>query len=76
MKRIVAWVRGRAKLEASGNVDLASVRTIAALGVDFISVGRLTHSYGSIDLSLEFLGELGRDVNRAGLPGAKRGVKP
>lgn len=74
MKRIVAWVKGRAKLEASGNVDLDSVRGIAALGVDFVSVGRLTHSSGSIDLSLEFLGELGRDVNRAELPGVKRGV--
>ena len=75
MKRIVAWVKGRAKLEASGNVDLNSVRSIAALGVDFISVGRLTHSYASIDLSLEFLGELGHDINRVELPSAKRGRK-
>lgn len=75
MKRIVAWVKGRAKIEASGNVDLNSVRKIAALGVDFISVGRLTHSYASVDLSLEFLGELGHDINRIELPGAKRGAK-
>jgi nicotinate-nucleotide pyrophosphorylase (carboxylating) len=75
MKRIVAWVQGRAKIEASGNVDLNSVRKIAALGVDFISVGRLTHSYASVDLSLEFLGELGHDLNRIELPGAKRGAK-
>ncbi len=75
MKRIVAWVKGRAKIEASGNVDLNSVRKIAALGVDFISVGRLTHSYVSVDLSLEFLGELGHDINRIELPGAKRGAK-
>lgn len=75
MKRIVAWVKGRAKIEASGNVDLNSVRKIATLGVDFISVGRLTHSYASVDLSLEFLGELGHDINRVELPGAKRGTK-
>lgn len=75
MKRIVVWVKGRAKIEASGNVDLNSVRKIAALGVDFISVGRLTHSYASVDLSLEFLGELGHDINRIELPGAKRGAK-
>ena len=41
------------KLEASGGVTLASVRGIALTGVDFISVGALTHSAGSIDFSLE-----------------------
>jgi nicotinate-nucleotide pyrophosphorylase (carboxylating) len=67
MKRIVSWVAGRAKIEASGNVSLATVRKIAALGVDYISVGKLTHSSGSVDLSLEFLGELPRHIDRAGL---------
>ena len=67
MKRIVSWVAGRAKIEASGNVSLATVRKIASLGVDYISVGKLTHSSGSVDLSLEFLGELPRDIERAGL---------
>ena len=55
MRRVAAWVAGRAKIEASGNVSLATVRKIAELGVDFISVGRLTHSIAAIDLSLEFL---------------------
>ena len=55
MRRVAAWVGGRAKIEASGNVSLATVRKIAELGVDFISVGRLTHSIAAIDLSLEFL---------------------
>jgi nicotinate-nucleotide pyrophosphorylase (carboxylating) len=55
MRKVAAWVAGRAKIEASGNVSLATVREIASLGVDFISVGRLTHSYASTDLSLEFL---------------------
>ena len=41
------------KLEASGGVSLATVREIALTGVDFISVGALTHSAGSIDFSLE-----------------------
>jgi nicotinate-nucleotide pyrophosphorylase (carboxylating) len=43
------------KLEASGGVTLATVREIALTGVDFISSGALTHSAGSIDLSLELL---------------------
>ena len=43
------------KLEASGNVTLATVREIALTGVDFISSGALTHSAGSIDFSLELL---------------------
>jgi len=43
------------KLEASGGVTLATVRDVALTGVDFISVGALTHSAGSIDFSLELL---------------------
>ena len=42
-----------ARLEASGGVTLATVREIALTGIDFISVGALTHSAGSIDFSLE-----------------------
>jgi nicotinate-nucleotide pyrophosphorylase (carboxylating) len=56
MKAIAAWVRGRARLEASGGITLRTVRRAALTGVDFISVGGLTHSYHSIDISLEFLG--------------------
>ena len=49
-------LRGAAavKIEASGGVTLATVREIALTGVDFISIGALTHSAGSIDFSLEF----------------------
>ena len=43
---------GRAKLEASGNVTLANVRHIADTGVDYISVGALTHSVRNFDVSL------------------------
>jgi len=55
MGKVTAWVAGRAKIEASGNVSLDNVRAVAELGVDYISVGRLTHSVAAIDLSLEFL---------------------
>jgi nicotinate-nucleotide pyrophosphorylase (carboxylating) len=45
---------GRALLEASGGVNLQMVRAIAETGVDLISVGALTHSAGSLDISLDF----------------------
>jgi nicotinate-nucleotide pyrophosphorylase (carboxylating) len=48
----VAQVRGRAKLEASGNVTLENIRECAQTGVNFISVGALTHSAPALDLSL------------------------
>jgi nicotinate-nucleotide pyrophosphorylase (carboxylating) len=44
---------GRTPLEASGNVTLANVAEIAATGVDFISVGALTHSAPALDISLK-----------------------
>jgi nicotinate-nucleotide pyrophosphorylase (carboxylating) len=47
---------GRAKLEASGNVTLENVRKIAESGVDFISVGALTHSAKVFDCSLKWTG--------------------
>ncbi|MDD4980605.1 MAG: carboxylating nicotinate-nucleotide diphosphorylase [Candidatus Omnitrophica bacterium] len=43
------------KLEASGGVDFKSVKNIAAAGVDIISIGELTHSIKSVDISLEIL---------------------
>jgi nicotinate-nucleotide pyrophosphorylase (carboxylating) len=52
MRPIVEEVAGRAELEASGNIDLATVRAAAETGVDFISVGALTHSAPALDLSL------------------------
>ena len=55
IKQVVAWVKGRIPLEASGNIDLNKAKEIASLGVDFISVGSLTHSYKSLDISMEFL---------------------
>jgi nicotinate-nucleotide pyrophosphorylase (carboxylating) len=52
----VALVRGRARLEASGNVRLDNVRRIAETGVDDISIGALTHSVKVLDISLEITG--------------------
>jgi nicotinate-nucleotide pyrophosphorylase (carboxylating) len=52
MREAVALVAGRARLEASGGVTLATVRAIAETGVDDISVGALTHSSPALDLSL------------------------
>lgn len=52
MTEAVRLNRGRARLEASGNVSLATVRQIAETGVDFISVGELTHSARVFDFSL------------------------
>jgi nicotinate-nucleotide pyrophosphorylase (carboxylating) len=52
MRAIVARVEGRAELEASGGIDLETIRDVAETGVDFISVGALTHSAPALDLSL------------------------
>jgi nicotinate-nucleotide pyrophosphorylase (carboxylating) len=49
----VALVGGRAALEASGGISLATIRSYAETGVDFISVGALTHSARSLHVSLE-----------------------
>lgn len=49
----VAQVAGRATVEASGGVDLTTVRAIAETGVDVISVGALTHSARALDLGLD-----------------------
>jgi nicotinate-nucleotide pyrophosphorylase (carboxylating) len=53
MREAVSLIAGRAKTEASGNMTLDRVRDVAATGVDFISVGALTHTVRSIDFSLE-----------------------
>jgi nicotinate-nucleotide pyrophosphorylase (carboxylating) len=52
LRQAVELVAGRAQLEASGGVTLETLREIAATGVDFISVGSLTHSAPALDLSL------------------------
>jgi nicotinate-nucleotide pyrophosphorylase (carboxylating) len=54
MREAVQMVGGRAVLEASGGVNLQTVRAIAETGVDWISVGALTHSPPALDLGLDF----------------------
>ena len=53
LRDAVALTNGRARLEASGGVTLDTIRLIAETGVDEISVGALTHSARSLDVSLE-----------------------
>lgn len=53
MKAAVAAIGGRAFIEASGGMTLETVRGVAETGVDFISVGALTHSVKAIDLALD-----------------------
>jgi nicotinate-nucleotide pyrophosphorylase (carboxylating) len=55
VRRAVELVAGRAELEASGGISLGNVRAYAETGVDFISVGALTHSARSLSVSLEVL---------------------
>jgi nicotinate-nucleotide pyrophosphorylase (carboxylating) len=53
MRQAVKITDGQVSLEASGNVNLKTVADVAATGVDFISVGELTHSVAALDISLE-----------------------
>ena len=55
MAEAIVLISGRAKTEASGNVDAENIRALADLGVDFISSGALTHSAPILDLSLKHL---------------------
>ncbi len=59
IEKAVKLIDGRALTEASGNMTLDRVRTIAKLGVNFISVGSLTHSAPSADLSMLFYSKKG-----------------
>jgi nicotinate-nucleotide pyrophosphorylase (carboxylating) len=54
LRQAVALVAGRVPLEASGGVNLQTIRAIAETGVDFISVGRITQSAPAVDIGLDF----------------------
>jgi nicotinate-nucleotide pyrophosphorylase (carboxylating) len=54
MREVVRELGGRVKLEASGGINLDTVRAVAQTGVDIISVGALTHSVPALDISLDF----------------------
>jgi len=54
MRQVVKSLKGKVKIEASGGINLSNVRQAALTGVDYISIGALTHSPKSLDISLEF----------------------
>jgi nicotinate-nucleotide pyrophosphorylase (carboxylating) len=54
LRRAVQFIAGRAKTEASGGVNLSTVRPIADTEVDYISVGAITHSAPAVDIALDF----------------------
>ena len=58
MREAVDIIKGRALVEASGNVTLANVKEVAQCGVDYISVGALTHSVAAADISLRIKAKL------------------
>lgn len=55
LRQAIKIIRGRAKTEASGGVNLKTIRAIAETGVDFISLGAITHSARAVDIGLDFL---------------------
>ncbi len=55
MREAVAIGKGKVKFEASGGINLRNVRQVAATGVDYVSIGALTHSAPAIDFSLELI---------------------
>jgi nicotinate-nucleotide pyrophosphorylase (carboxylating) len=55
MREAVMIARGSVPLEASGNMSLERVASVAATGVDYISVGALTHSAPALDLSMKIV---------------------
>lgn len=55
IKKVVEIAKGKALLEASGGITLENVRRVAETGVDFISIGALTHSPKALDISLELV---------------------
>ena len=55
MREAVGYIDNRALVEASGNMSLERIAEVAATGVDLISVGALTHSAGSRDISMDWL---------------------
>ena len=56
MRAAVAMIGGRVESEASGGITLANLRAAGETGVDFVSLGALTHSARSLDVSLEVAG--------------------
>jgi len=55
MRQVVKMLKGKVKLEASGGITMNSVKDVAETGIDFFSVGELTHSVKALDISLEIV---------------------
>jgi len=55
LRTAVGWIAGRAKTEASGGITFGNVRAVAETGVDFISIGAITHSARAVDIALDFV---------------------
>ncbi len=55
IKEAVALIAGRAEIEVSGGIDLQSVKAVAPLGIQYVSVGKITHSAPSLDMSLDLV---------------------
>ncbi len=55
IKKAVEITKGKVEIEVSGNVNLNNVSQIASLGVDYISIGSITHSAKIIDFSLSII---------------------
>ena len=55
MEAAVKLIDGRAKTEASGNMTIGRLKGVAATGVDYISVGALTHSVTALDISMNIV---------------------
>jgi len=54
LREAVALIDGRSQIEASGGITLDNIRTVAETGVNYISVGALTHSAVAVDIAMDF----------------------
>ncbi|HEV7191944.1 MAG TPA: carboxylating nicotinate-nucleotide diphosphorylase, partial [Jatrophihabitantaceae bacterium] len=63
MRQAVAYAAGRARFEASGGLRLADARAVAESGVDYLSIGALTHSAPVLDIGLDIETPAGRSVD-------------
>ncbi len=63
LREAVALVDGRALLEASGGITLQNLREVAETGVDFISLGAITHSAPALDISLDIIGNQAKGIS-------------
>jgi len=55
IKEAVALIGGKAEIEVSGGIDLTSIKAVAPLGIQYVSVGKITHSAPSLDMSLDLV---------------------